>query len=301
VAVGAALARRLRAGRYDAVALLHHLTTTFGTAKYAALLTATGAPVRAGLDNGRGWFLTHSAADLGFGVRHEVEYAEAVAATLGAGPDGGPLEFPITAEESAFAEATLTGIGNAPLIAIHPGSGAFSPARRWPVERFQQVAAALAQRGYRILVVGGPGERGLAERVCSGMEDACLNLGERTTLGQLAAVLARCDLFIGSDSGVMHLAAAEGTPVLAVFGPSNDKAWGPWPGRGNEDRARVLRVDLPCSPCFYTGYRLGTPQGCPARTCLTSIGPDDVVAAAREMLERKSLSPALRGGEGAGG
>jgi ADP-heptose:LPS heptosyltransferase len=141
------------------------------------------------------------------------------------------------------------------------------------------------------VVVGGPGERTLAEAVCRGVVPAPVNLAEQTTLGQLAAVLARCDLFIGSDSGVMHLAAAVGTPVLAVFGPSNDKAWGPWPGRGNDARARVLRVDLPCSPCIYTGHALGTPQGCPARTCLYSVGPDEVVAAAAELLARGGSHP----------
>src|SRR6266571_4477005 len=66
-----ALGRQLRAERYDALVLLHHLTTAFGVAKYAALSLASGAPIRAGLDNGRGRFLTHRAADDGFGERHE--------------------------------------------------------------------------------------------------------------------------------------------------------------------------------------------------------------------------------------
>src|SRR5919201_1114472 len=69
------LARRLRAGGWDGLVLLHHLTTPFGVAKYAALCLASGAPVRVGLDNGRGWFLTHTAEDRGFGWRHEVDYS----------------------------------------------------------------------------------------------------------------------------------------------------------------------------------------------------------------------------------
>ena len=68
------LGATLRCHRFDAMLLMHHLTTRLGVAKYAALCLAAAAAVRAGLDNGRGWFLTHRAPDLGFGVRHEVEY-----------------------------------------------------------------------------------------------------------------------------------------------------------------------------------------------------------------------------------
>ena len=80
----ASLARTLRAGRWDALVLLHHLTTPFGIAKYAALCLASGAALRVGLDNGRGWFLTHRAEDRGFGWRHEVDYWLEVVGVLGA-------------------------------------------------------------------------------------------------------------------------------------------------------------------------------------------------------------------------
>ncbi|MBI4498928.1 MAG: glycosyltransferase family 9 protein [Chloroflexi bacterium] len=285
LALGLGLARRLRAGRFDAVAVLHHLTTRWGALKYAALALATGAPVRAGLDNGlgRAGFLTHRAGDLGFGAHHEVEYWEEVVRLLGAEPDGGPLEFPLRPADRAFAAALLPPGG--PRVAIHPGSGAFSPARRWPVERFNTVAHTLArQDGVRVVLVGGPGEAALAAQAAAGVEPPPLDLAGRTTLGQLAAMLERCDVFLGSDSGVMHLAAAVGTPVVAVFGPSNHRAWGPWTGRGRESRATVLRVDLPCSPCVYIGVGLGTPQGCPERTCLVTLSPEHVTEAVRRML-----------------
>src|SRR5260221_13454924 len=77
------LAKQLRSARYDAVVIFHHLTTRFGALKYAALALACGAPIRAGLDNGRGWFLTHRATDHGFGAKHQVEYWLEVVKLLG--------------------------------------------------------------------------------------------------------------------------------------------------------------------------------------------------------------------------
>ena len=124
----------LRRRRFDAMILLHHLTTAAGAARYAALAAAVGAPVRAGLENGRGWFLTHRAPDLGFGTRHEVEYCSDVTALLGAPPDRGPLVFSLSQRDRRFAEASVP--SGRPRVALHPGTGGYSLARRWPTERY---------------------------------------------------------------------------------------------------------------------------------------------------------------------
>lgn len=275
----AALARLtawLRRSRFDAALLLHHLTTPFGRAKYRALMLATGAPVRAGLDNGHGGFLTHRAPDGGFGARHEVEYCNDVVGLVGAPPDLGPLAFPSAPQHSQQAAALLGDTGGAPLLAVHPGAGGFSLARRWPADRFGRVARALAQRGARIVVVGGPEEAALAGAVAAQVGPAAINLAGRTDLFVLGAVLQRCNAFVGNDSGVTHIAAAVGTPLVAVFGPTNHQAWGPW--TGGRSPAAVVRADLPCSPCTYRRHSLGTPQGCPRRTCLELVTPEQVIA-----------------------
>ncbi len=272
----ARLTRWLRQGRFDAALLLHHLTTSFGAAKYRALLAATGAPLRAGLDNGRGDFLTHRVADDGFGVRHEVGYCAEVAALLGAPRDTGPLVFQLTDDDHTAAAGLLAPLGEAPAVAVHPGSGGFSPARRWPVERFAAVAAEVAAAGARVVVVGGPEERALGQTVAAAAGPRALDLTGRTSLSVLGAVVQRCRAFVGNDSGVTHIAAAVGTPLVAVFGPSNHRAWGPW--TGGRSAALVLRADLPCSPCVYRGNGLGTPEGCPRRTCLELVTPDVVAA-----------------------
>jgi ADP-heptose:LPS heptosyltransferase len=99
-----------------------------------------------------------------------------------------------------------------------------------------------------------------------------------------AAALELADLFIGNDAGPMHLAAAVGTPTVAIFGLSNSEAWGPYTGGVPGRRAIVVKLDLPCMPCFYSGHLLGTPEGCATRDCLAMLGVDPVATAARKLL-----------------
>jgi lipopolysaccharide heptosyltransferase II len=284
-----ALGARLRARRYDTLVLLHHLTTAYGTAKYAALALASGASLRVGLDNGRGRFLTHRAEDLGFGQLHEVDYWLSVAATLGARHPDPRLEICIPSEADVAAEQRWAelGVGGAPTAILHPGSGAFSLARRWPAERYAGLADRLAtELGVRVVVLAGPapGEVELARRVAAEMSQTSRVLQDVPNAHVLAALLRRCSLFVGNDSGVMHLAAAVERPVVAVFGPSNHRAWGPYPP--NSPRHTIVREPLACTPCIHRGHRFGTPEGCRARTCLELVSVDMVFAAARAVLDR---------------
>ena len=316
----------LRRRRFDTVVLLHHLVTVWGTVKFGLLTLATGAPARAGLDNGRGLFLTHRARDLGFDAAHESEYWLRVVEALtplpmriglpalaagrqpnrplprtGDTQDGSPLPrtgegagvravptfvVPDAARVSAGAllreilrEAGLDPA--APLLAVHPGSGAYSAARRWFPERFAAVADELAGRhGLGVVVVGTADERALAAEVIGYMRRPAANLAGRTSLDELGGVLRRCALLVGNDSGVAHLASAVGTPVVAVFGPFNHHTWRPL-GRSVVVRATPA---LPCMPCVNRGYSRGYPEGCPPRYCLQEVTPAAVVAAAEDLL-----------------
>jgi lipopolysaccharide heptosyltransferase II len=281
-----ALGRELRARRYDTVVILHHLTTRWGALKYAALALSCGARRRVGLDNGRGWFLTHRAPDGGFGARHEVEYWLDVVNSLGAASDDRRMAMTTSEEDEAVAGQVLERDGRQPAFIIHPGSGGYSLARRWDPQSFAVVADALAERrGARIILVGTVDDD--VEQVAAAMRTRPLVLLGQTTLGQLAALLRRCDLFIGADSGIMHLAAAAGTPLVAIFGPSNHHAWGPWSG----DRpAVVLRSGVQCSPCSYVRGSVGAREGCSARTCMRTITPEVVLAAAEQLLDRRAGS-----------
>ncbi|MBI3978956.1 MAG: glycosyltransferase family 9 protein, partial [Chloroflexi bacterium] len=275
----------LRRRRFDRVVLFHHLVTQWGAWKFAALALATGAAERLGLDNGRGWFLTRRVPDGGFGGLHEVEYAMELARAWDAGTQDRTLDLPVGVADRELV-AQVLGSAIAPIVAIHPGAGPYAPARRWSLDGFAAVAQSLAADGATVVVVGGQAERELGARVAAAAGDRAVDLTGMTTLGQLGAVLAHCDLFIGGDSGVTHVATAVRAPVLAIFGPSNPAAWGPW--TDGQSSARVLAVDLPCRPCLYVGRHLGQRHGCEAMTCLQSITAETVLAHARAMLGRSS-------------
>jgi heptosyltransferase-2 len=297
--------RRLHRNPYDACIIFHHLTTAFGTLKYAALAWASGAPQRIGLDNGCGLFLTHRLHSAGFGARHQVDYWQQLVALLGAYPTQATPTFYPQPEDVHTVDDLLVPIPNPQssiqnVIALHPGSGAYAPARRWPPARWAALADALIADGRQIVLLGGMEEAELRRSMLGAMQhaDHVLDLGGRTTLGELAAVLRRCTLFVGNDSGVAHLASSVGTPVVAVFGPTDPHAWGPyggepwhsmdqWPNGVQMLRSgphRALHAAIACSPCIYRGHSLGTPNGCPDRTCLLRISVEQVLAVVRQQL-----------------
>ncbi|GCE20189.1 glycosyltransferase family 9 protein [Dictyobacter kobayashii] len=287
----------LRAGRYDAVLLLHHLTLPFGRLKHQLLMRATGARWRIGLDNGHGWFLNVRVKDRGFGALHEAEYAMAVAEAAGATVRDKKLFLPLGDTERQQARRLVYGKDNThdvkrPLIAMHPGSGGYSVARRWAPERFAQLADTLyADFGGELLLMGGPEEKELHEQIIGLMQSAMpvRSLAGKGNIKTAAAVLELVDLFVGNDAGVMHLAAAVGAPTVAIFSLSNHKAWGPYTGDSSSQRATVVRLDLPCMPCFYSGHLLGTPEGCSTRDCIAQLGVEPVAVAARRMLRATSI------------
>ncbi|MDQ7028684.1 MAG: glycosyltransferase family 9 protein [Ardenticatenia bacterium] len=274
----ARLARELRRRRYDVVLIPRHLTTRWGALKFAALALATGAPRRVGLDNGRGWFLTDRVPDAGFGAKHEVEYDLLVVARLGARTDNVRLWLPSDPRAEAWAEE-ITAAWARPLLLLHPGSGAYSVARRWPPDRFAALADAWAERhGGTVVLVDASAD--VTGAVLRAARCRPIDLGGRTSLVETIALIRRCDLFVGNDSGPLHMAAAAGVPALGIYGPSNARAWGPW-----GPHTAVVKRDLPCMPCFYRGHALGRPQGCQERPCLTALSVERVLAAAEALWQ----------------
>lgn len=280
--------------RFDWVILMHHLMTSWGVLKFA-LLSLAAAPRRLGLDDGRGWFLTHRIPDPGYGGLHEVECWLRLVGQLGVSPVDRRIEVPLGELERAWARQALAELNGYTPVAIAPGTGTFSPARRWPPDRFADLATALAVRfGAGVVLVGGTDNRTEAALFRSHYRGPLVDLVGKTTLRQVAAVLAGCKLFVGNDGGLMHLAVAAGAPVVAVFGPSNHWAWGPWrPDR--PELARVVRswLTLPCQPCLYVGNRLGRRHGCDTLACLQTVQVEDVLKAIESMnvLGRQPAAP----------
>ena len=286
--------RDLRDGHYDAVLLLHHLTLPFGRLKHQLLLRATGAQWRVGLDNGHGWFLNVRVKDNGFGAMHEAEYYLAVAAAVGAKTKDKRLVVPLSeadhrqAWQLLYEHETPQNIRH-PIIAMHPGSGGYSTARRWAPERFAQLADTLysSVRG-QLLLLGGPEEAELHQHIIDMMHSQMpvRSMAGRGSIKVTAALLEQVDLFIGNDSALVHLAVAAGTPTVAIFGLTNAQAWGPFADEKAGQQALIVRLNLPCMPCFYRGHDLGTPEGCATRDCLALLGVDPVATAARRLLTK---------------
>jgi heptosyltransferase-2 len=147
------------------------------------------------------------------------------------------------------------------------------------------VGRALSER-YRLtpLVLSGldPDEQQLARIVATAIGSEARVAPPAPGPQALGALVRRCRLVVGNDGGVIHVATAVGTPVVAIFGPSNARAWGPYPT--DDPRHQVVHEQLACSPCIHRGHAYGTPQGCPARTCLAIIEPRQVLAAALRVL-----------------
>src|SRR6266705_2908916 len=291
----------LRDGDYDAVLLLHHLTLFFGRMKHQLLMRATGAKWRVGLDNGHGWFLNVHVKDDGFGAKHEAEYCMAIAEAVGATIHDKHLELPLSEDERrqacqlVFGDATAESVPH-PIIAMHPGSGGYSTARRWAPERFAQLANTLFHdAGGQLILMGGPEETELHQQIIELMQSEMpvRSFAGKGNIRVAAAIVEQADLFIGNDSGLMHLATAVGTPTVAIFGLTNSDAWGPYTGGLPAQQTVVVKMDLPCMPCFYRGHDLGTPEVCMTRDCLALLGIDPVATAARRLLRQPVKQPHL--------
>jgi heptosyltransferase-2 len=192
------------------------------------------------------------------------DYAELVEHVLGEPvPERYPLHVPDAAR--AAAASLLDGLAGAgPLVGLNPGAN--GPARRWPIERYAELGTALREAlDARVTVVGSRFETDLAERVAGGVPGG-RSLAGRTDLKGLAAVLERLDLLVTNDTGPMHVAAALGTPLIALFGAGDDRVTAPrGPG------VHVLRELLFCSPCVrsHCPYDLECMKGLTTAAVLT--------------------------------
>jgi ADP-heptose:LPS heptosyltransferase len=258
------------------------------------VMAAFGASWNAGFLSGGGSALLDTALDYDVTI-HASDNARALVAAIApraaadgdrAGENGRAgrvvrasdtrLVIPDTHREQAA--QLLARFDGAPTIGIHVSGG--RAIKQWPVERFRDVAERLVRdRAAAIVLTGTPADREDVDAVRAALPAArVLDLSENASLLTVAAVLARLDLFVTGDTGPMHVAHAAGTPVVAVFGPSQPSRYGP---RGVRDR--VVRIDLPCSPCNRIRR---PPDRCTGHTpdCLAGVETSAVLAAIDAVL-----------------
>jgi len=280
------LARQLRARRFDLAIDLH------GGPRSAWLTWASGAPRRIGYTiTGRSWMYTdvvQRAPDLG--PRHSVANQWDLLEPLGIAPptpDADPVEMIADGDAAARVEHRLTaaGLASHPLVVVHVSAG--NPFRRWPAESFESAVEQLVRRDpeRRVLVTSGPSEAGAARRIAAGARARLGALGAGVPdigefdLDELRSLVARAAVYIGGDSGPLHIAATTTTPIVALLGPTLAERSMPWRPAACFAEA-VDAGPLPCRPCSQRVCAPGDFR------CLTGIMPERVVAAVERAMQR---------------
>jgi lipopolysaccharide heptosyltransferase II len=248
------------------------------------IMGASGAAWMAGYRSGGGGALLDLALDYD-ALAHTTDNARRLVSTIFETTPSDEMIPALVVPSQAHENASrLLSRSSQPLVGVHVSGG--RAIKQWPPERFGEVARRLVETcAATIVLTGSAADRSLVETVKARLPQAhAVDIAGHADLLTLAGVLERLDLLITGDTGPMHLAVAVGTPVVAVFGPSDPARYGP---RGSYDR--VIRIDLPCSPC--NRIRL-PPARCVGHTpdCLAFIGPDRVVAAARSVLDESARS-----------
>ncbi len=306
-------ARRLRDGRFEVAILLPN------SFRAAWIASRTRIPERWGYAADlRSRWLTQSVTRVRGG--HQVEYYQRLLRGLGivegksaeAAAESAlarPIHLDVPGVARDWARETLTARGwtaGTPLVGMAPGA-AYGTAKQWPPDRFAQLAAQLDREGVRTVLVGSGAdkavcdaiERGATSHLAPRTSHFVMNLVGATDLKQLAAVMAECRTFVSNDSGAMHLAAAVGGPVVAIFGSTNETETAPLPspetrpgldsnsayGAGAKTDMRpgfishaIVATAEWCRPCML--------RECPIEhRCMTAIGVERVLAEVQKRLE----------------
>ena len=198
-------------------------------------------------------------------------------------PDESLIKLKVPQENRQSAADFLLAAGarqNSLRIAIGAGAS-YGSAKCWPPDRFAELANRLqAQTDADAILIGTPAEAAVSSAIAAGMRRPPIDLTGKTSIADLPALLSQCHLFIGNDSGAMHVAAAVGLPVVAVFGPTDPLGTAPVTPRCN-----IIQEKPYCSPCFL--------RRCPTdHRCMTRVTPDAVEAAARHWMSSMEVHPA---------
>jgi ADP-heptose:LPS heptosyltransferase len=200
---------------------------------------------------------------------HEVLRYLRLLETLGIGARGTHLEFPLT--EADWDEWRALRLER--YVCVHPGAQLAS--RRWPPERFAQVADELAREGWRVALTGTAPEAPLVRQVAAAMREPAIELAGRTSLGALAALIGRARLVVCNDTGVSHIAAAMRTPSVVICSGADPKRWAPL----NRHLHRVLYHDVHCRPCTHAQCPYG-------HECALGVSVHDVLSEVRLLSQQ---------------
>ena len=247
-----------------------------GNLKGALLARLAGAPRRIGLGPGQGGKdgchrFANEHVTLPPAPVHRADRARALLAPLGIAANAAAAVAGVAAA-GPWADEALRPLGSARFAVLHPGVSGFGDFKRWPPERYADLARRLKEaHGLPVLLTAGPGEEALADGVAAASNGAARRAPPTRSLAELGALLSRASVVVGADTGPVHLAAVLGVPTVALFGPKDPAIYAP---RG--PRVRVVWKQVWCSPCRLR--RCGDP------VCMTEMRLDEVLPAVEAAL-----------------
>jgi heptosyltransferase-2 len=266
------LSQQLAAAKFDLAILLQNAFEAALLAKLARI------PVIVGFNrDARRMLLSHAVAvNKDIKTKHQVHYYQYLLAELGCTKAENRLSLHLSKEDGDWAQALVDKLPK-PIIGLNPGA-AYGPAKCWPAERYGEVAKKLvAKEGGSVLIFGTSADHQAAAVIRKKVGEV-VDLTGQTTLAQAMAIIGLCNVFITNDSGLMHVAAAQQTPLVAIFGSTDAVATGPF-----SEQSLVVQKQLDCSPCLKTH--------CPTNfECMRGITVDEVETAVLKLLTKGVLS-----------
>lgn len=257
---------------------------------FSFLLMLCGIKRRVGYDyKKRGRFLTDKLPLSGYSDKHVVEYYLDIAKYLNITPEHKRIEISPNAEDISWAEGFLASNNISIqdlLVAVIPGGGASwgieADKKRLEAVKFAKVADKLVEKFQaKVIIFGSKSESALCDKCQQLMQHKAINACAKTGLMQFAALLSKCRLVITNDGGPLHVAVALGIDTVSIFGPVDERVYGPYSAKG---RHIVIKKDFNCRPC-YKNFRM--PQCKFERRCLNDIRSDDVFLLAEKILQGK--------------
>ena len=255
--------------------------------RYAWICKVAGVKIRLGFNyKKRGRFLTDRIEIGSYHAKHVVEYYLDLLKFINITPNNKNLHLRLDEKNKVRARSILNhaGIRDSDLvIGITPGAGGSwgkdAGLKHWPALRFAQLAQRLsAELGARIIVLGDETERPLADVIVNSSKKKPVDLVGKTALGEFAAVISNLNALVTNDGGPLHIAVALGVKTVSIFGPVDDKVYGPYPP---SEKHIVIKKDLPCRPCYYN-FKMPVCER--NRECLKEISVDEVFEAAKNVL-----------------
>jgi len=272
--------RELRGRHYDIAFDFH------GILKSGLISYMSGAKERVGFDRGYCKEWNHLFNNRKVSPRsNRISRFEKNFSLLGPlGLDGGrgDVDLHVSQEDveyvDQFFRSRRPGISG-PLVAIHPGTSSKTSYKRWSSTKYTELADRLVEElKVSVLFTWGPGERAMVDEIRARMRRDSMVAPETYSLKQLAEIFRRCSVYIGNDTGPMHIASLVKTPVVGIFGPTDPIVNAPYEGTPHI----IVRKDLPCSPCRN--------RGCKDVECMKAISSQDVFEAAKILLESRENS-----------